>query len=733
MAAAPLPTELVSLVHHIELNKAGWWEKAIQRLILASVWLSGNKLELDGILKALRENFQANLDRNRAQTQLSALCSTGELICLPSGDFKISEATLKRFENDLKDAEDVEKKTTAVFIALLKENCPGLDGAEVWNRFQEDFLLPLIRGIGANTYQLISGGAIKLDTTKFGDFVREYHAEHHPGLRDTVTAFMNPKDPFVRSYILRTLNTYFFMESASLGKETLERLSTFSNLKVSFIIFVDTNFLFSILGLHENPSNEAALLLIQLTKQLSQVVDARLYVLPPTLEETRRVLIGSEKHLSNLRLSPNLAGAALNAGIRGLSQKFFQEAAKGGVSFGAKDFFGPYISDLVTIARSKGVELFNENVNNYRTDQKVIDDITDQLEFEKRYERSKSYEQLEHDIVLWHFVQRKRSAQVESPLEGKYWIVTIDYRFLGFDAFKRRNLARTVVPICLHPTTLIQMLQFWIPRTREFEEAMLSSIRLPFLFHEFDQESERITIRILEALGRFENAGDLSQETVTSVLLNNALRQKLKVEEDVQKQVELVREALIEEHQQTEQKLRETSEKAARLENEVQTKAGTITALEEMIDERTRRIADYETELTRERKASQSLEEKMAKLESNLEKQQKQIEEEGLRKERRWFVTKCVAVAIVFMAAGFLLSVLGQTIVPWPLWKIMVFTEGLLLMLWIGVIDYYGSGNPRITEWKVFMAFQKLKKFLFGGVGLGVLGNAAWDWLKRMW
>ena len=252
------------------------------------------------------------------------------LICLPSGDFKISEAALKKFESDLKDAEDVEKNTTDAFVALLKENCPGLDGAEVWSRFQENFLLPLIRGIGANTYQLISGGPIKLDTTKFGDFVREYHAEHHPGLRDTVTAFMNPKDPFVRSYILRTLNTYFFMESASLGRETLETLTKFSSLKASFIIFVDTNFLFSILGLHENPSNEAALLLIQLTKQLSQAIDARLYVLPPTLEETRRVLISSEKHLSNLRLSPNLAGAALNVGITGLSQKFFQEAAKGG-------------------------------------------------------------------------------------------------------------------------------------------------------------------------------------------------------------------------------------------------------------------------------------------------------------------------------------------------------------------------------------------------------------------
>jgi hypothetical protein len=39
-SAKLLPTELAALVHHVELNRSGWWDKAVHRLVLAAVWLS---------------------------------------------------------------------------------------------------------------------------------------------------------------------------------------------------------------------------------------------------------------------------------------------------------------------------------------------------------------------------------------------------------------------------------------------------------------------------------------------------------------------------------------------------------------------------------------------------------------------------------------------------------------------------------------------------------------------
>jgi hypothetical protein len=133
------------------------------------------------------------------------------------------------------------------------------------------------------------------------------------------------------------------------------------------------------------------------------------------------------------------------------------------------------------------------------------------------------------------------------------------------------------------------MLQFWLPRTAQFEEAVLGSLRWPFLFQDFDPAAERATIRILETLSRFENVGELPREVLTSILVNQALRQKLAVEGDVRKQVELVREALVEENEKVRSALASTTEEAKRLKLEVAEKDEKVMALTGLLEEGRRR------------------------------------------------------------------------------------------------------------------------------------------------
>jgi len=73
------------------------------------------------------------------------------------------------------------------------------------------------------------------------------------------------------------------------------------------------------------------------------------------------------------------------------------------------------------------------------------------------------------------------------------------------------------------------MLQFWLPRTVQFEEAIVASIKYPIFFYEYEAETEKTTIRILEVLSRFEGVGGLPKETITRVLVDDALRQGAKV------------------------------------------------------------------------------------------------------------------------------------------------------------------------------------------------------------
>jgi hypothetical protein len=729
-----LPPELISLIHHVELNKAGWWDKAVQQFILSALWRSGEPMILQAILKSIRRDFKATIGQEKTQTQIKALCASGLVVSLPSDQFKVSESALRKFKKDLKEVETVEKGAKDKFIALLEQRCPSLDGDDTWHKFNELVLIPLIRNIGANTYQILSGIQLSFDKPYeivFNHFIQDYPLDFHKQLGNVAKLFLDPKDMNVRSFIQRLLNAYFFIEASGLSEDTLESLTKLSELKPSFTIFVDTNFLFSILELHENPSNEAAVTLIELLKLITSA-DVRLYVLPPTVQEVKGVLLACQNDLSDMRLTSNLAESVLETGITGITRKFVEEVCKHGSSLSAKSYFNPYITNLKTISGSKGVEFFDENLDEYRINEDVCDDIQAQLRYEERRygDRAKSYEQHEHDIVLWHFVHDRRPTIVESPLEANYWIVTVDYRFLGFDAFKRQKLKENL-PICIHPTSLVHMLQFWVPRTPQFEEAMLSSMRLPFLFQEFDPKAEKVTIRILKTLSRFENVGDIPIDTAVSILLSDALRQRIASEPEIEKQIQLVKEELIEEHQKLKTELQETRGEKERLDTEIKEKVETVTTLDKTIKEEHEKRELLETKV-------QQLEEEIRIQKEEAKKQREEVERQ---RQVRKFAIKWAAGPIMLIGlAGGSIAFLLVILTRWPFWWTALSLWSLLLMLWLWIIDRQGLKDPTIKEWRPFNVLHKFKKWLWGSLVLllycalsGILGNACWEWFKKIW
>ena len=564
---AKLSSELVSLVHHIELNRTGWWQLAVQRLTLLGLWLAptGTTLDAHGIAITLTDQFGVEVGEALIREQLEMLGQTNNVVRLPSGEYKIAEAALGQLEEDLRAADALEHEAEARFRELVAERCPALATATIWQEFVDVFLLPLIKHLGANTYNLVTKTAFTQDAPFFQVLTDQFGKDNGPTLKQIAADFLDPGNATVRQFVLRLMNSYFFVQASSLDAKTVKALSA-NGTRFSAYIFVDTNFIFSLLGLHDNPADEAALTLLELVKKLSPEYKVKLYILPPTLDEATRVITQAQEAALKLRLPPSVIEVALETWTVSITQKFQKLAAASQRPIDAREYFGPFVKNLIAILRSKGVELFNQDLAPYKKRQDVIDDLLDRLRFEKnKYgSRSKPYEQLEHDCVLWHFVKDKRPVRTESPLETVYWIVTVDYRYLGFDAYLTRK-AESAIPVCLHPAMLAQLLQFWVPRSVEFESALLSAMRLPLLFHEFDSNAEVVTIQILEALSRFENIGDLPKETVKTILVNDALRQRIAAEHDIKKQIELVREAVIEENRNVALRLKEADERAAAL------------------------------------------------------------------------------------------------------------------------------------------------------------------------
>lgn len=577
--ARTLPKEITSLIHHVALNEQGWWDKTIQRLIVSALWnADGNQLTKAEITTYCLAKCNVILNADKLNRQIDKLCSSKSLLKIDKETFKLCETEIVNFNADIKRYDEIESSARKYFEEIIKKHCNEEEQLKItWESFNSDLLIPVLYEFGAKTYELITGKGLPIETNvKFKKYLTQFPLERHTTIRDAIIAFLNPQNSDVRSLVLRKLNAYFFLEAANLSSDAVDQIAKVSKRQPTFKVFIDTNFLFSILGLHENPSNEAAQALIETIAKVSNKVKFKFYISPLTIEETRKVIIKEEQRLKNLRPTQLISKVASDYISNGFAKKYFEECSRAKKAIKAEDYFAPYMESMIVVLKSKGIDIYNDSkFEEYSTSQKVIDDIVQQQEWEQKKFPAylqKSYEKLKHDFVLWHFVSDLRPAYVESADQASAFVVTIDFRFINFDAKKRKGSRRLQVPICVHPTNLIQILQLWVPRDVEFESAVLSNLRFPFLFTEFDADTEYTTIRIIEQISRYENIDDLPEDTLRAVLFNKALRSKIDEPENRNKEASLVKEAIIEENKKANQLVEITSQRAKILDRHLQEK-----------------------------------------------------------------------------------------------------------------------------------------------------------------
>lgn len=565
-----LGKELVSLVYHIELSKAGWVEKTYEKLLEEIFWLAKGGLSLEQAQEQLRTNFGIQCDKELIQRIINKLLANRTLVHLPNGKLKLSEKKISELEKTLSDFERLENHVKQYFTSLIKTTAASPEN--VWADFLHNVLIPFIQANGAEVFALFEASPAKgppREIAYIKQFVERYPEEIRKQLSHAIASFFKADNLNVRAYLFRLLHAYLCVQALGLSEHILQTLTQLSKVKPEFVLFTDTNFLLSILELHDNPSNEAAIALLALLPKVTKHVTVKLYVLPHTLRETKHTLIKHREHLASIIWSKNIVEVLGNQQLSGINRKFLELLSQT-PGLTPQNFLDPYIENLQTILRSKGVEVFNESIEPYKSKSEVIDDIVEQQEYEKKHKESpKTYEQLEHDMILWHFAHDKRAPSTDSPVQAKYWVVTIDYGLLGFDKHKCEKIGENL-PVCIHPSTLLNMLRFWIPRSPELEQALFTSVQLPFLSRELDTETEQITLRILQTLSRFEDVDDLSPDILAEILRDEALRARIKEENDVQKQIELVKEAMVRELERIKSDKQKWEEKAKEQEKTLQ-------------------------------------------------------------------------------------------------------------------------------------------------------------------
>lgn len=728
-----LPPEVVTLVHHVELNRVGWWKKVLSRLALAAVWLETEAQTIEQIRTGLNV-FGVKVSTRELVPILASLEQENLLVRIQEGRYRIPAQARSLIDKEIAESERVEQDARQVFLSLAQEFCPTVDSAELWTKFESAVLIPLVRSVGASIYQFIVGDHLDSDGIDDDQFIEQFGHESKGALKTLISSFLDPRNATVRSYVTRLLHAQFCVDSSGLSDDVLKKLVAATGKQPKFRLFVDTNFLFSLLGVHENPSNESAQELRDLLATLNNDLQVDLYIVPRTIDEAKRAIGTAKVQVSGIPDSNNFTEAALRAGVSGMSERFFVERQQRSGQLSADEWFDPYLRDFVPLARAAGVELYNESLDEYATRQDVVDDILGFLNYEKNKlpeYRRKTYDKVAHDMILWHMVKDKRPALAESPVDVQDWVLTVDFRLIGFDQFKM-NTSGSAVPLCLHPATLVQLLQFWVPRTQEFEEAILGGLRLPFLFQEFDAEAERLSLTIMRRLGRFQGSAEIPTETLLNVVMNDGLRSRIDEGKPETEEIQMVRDALVEEMQKQAATAKEeidelttvAREASVTLENtrkEVTSKEIEIERLQERLDEKEsqKRIADV--------KYSQ-----LVDSQSLLESRLAAIEEQELhRKALAKYVlllTFVIGFSIVvgWLASGVLVS-LGSVF-----GAITVFVSATLIVFLMThfALEFTVRQDQRIMNLWPFRQTQRLRKWLWVAVValvIGVIGSIIAD------
>jgi predicted nucleic acid-binding protein len=600
-----LSSEIISLVHHVKLNESGWWEKSIQNIIISTFGVNKNSPQNESdIFKNLKSELNGSFDKNRISTQIESLKSKKQIVPAFDDLFILSEEVYSEFQASFIKQKEIEFEAEKRFNELCYKLYPETSAKELWDDLNQYLIIPLIREIGAKTYELISGkDTISIEQYgQFQKFVNRYN-----GNKSLVHAlllnYFDFKNVFVKKYILHQLNAYFFIESANLNTSAVEEIYALSKSQVNLKIFVDTNFLLTLLDLHDNPSNEAAFSLIELINEIKNKVKVKFYVLPVTIFEFQNLVKRFKDYLKRTKPSLNQVIAAENTDdFSGIIKRYFQKCHEKQTMLNIDDYFDPYLDNFTVNIRKKGLEIQQDSMDNYSTDQRVIDDLLEQVEYrferndkadrykglsneEKEINKKKIYDKFNHDCQLWHYVKDKRPTYIDSPKDVKNWILTLDFSFLEYDKFKQYNDANTKISVCLHPNEFISMLQFWIPRTEKFENAILGNFRLPFLFREIDGDSEKISMEILRAMSQYEDSEKFNSELVTEILTNKALRQKIKVSNTIEENAELIKEELFKKYEIAKKLLSEETEKKENLSGELNLVKNEIGALTKKIEE----------------------------------------------------------------------------------------------------------------------------------------------------
>ena len=614
------------LCHLLSLSRTGKVQSAVDNLVLTTLSLDpvvGEGGDPNEVATAVSTYFGVTLDVGDVRLAIEKHLKAGRLIIDRTGDphcIVLATDTRADLAERIAASVQLEEDVRAEWLSIVAAIAPELDPTELWTALQ-GYLGQVFSQHGAEAVQLLDSrseaGGDRGNLLSLLD-----HAIKAAGLaseqivaREAVRAFFKTPSAIRLRYMSELLDGTFTFFALTVSDSTADYLK---GQIPRLNLFLDTNVVLAVLGMQDNPLQEADLELLDIVER--ENYPFKLYFHERTLKEIVDILDATRNALRKRTYTPALSRAYLEyyasrGGGFGLETRFHSMNAEQQVDVEAFLARFNHVEDLL---RDRGIHRYNQAGAELETTAKgeLIAEFSHYLEKRARSGRSpRRYEALDHDISVWMYLQRQR-RQTTNALRSGALLLSNDYSLHAFD---RKHLmmspqGKRVATVVL-PHHLLQILRPFSRVTTDFDQRFMEIFAAPE-FRTTQTNYGPTVSKVLAYLSSFEG---VPTETAVHILNDDLLMGRLQdVETTASEFGEIIENAVMHENSSLARELGEMSENLSEAEKAAQAanmkvdeerkarEAGEASArIAEAASEKAVATALAELELTRQREAAE--------------------------------------------------------------------------------------------------------------------------------
>lgn len=384
-----------------------------------------------------------------------------------------------------------------------------------------------------------------------------------------------------RVYLSGLLNTSFHMTVFTLDPEAgaLVQASI-----AGHRLYLDTNFLYALLGLSTATEALSAGRVMELSRKLGYEIA----VTPWTIEELRSSLRASERRVRKNPLPRReLADLMIaSSGREGFVRGFWIAYRDRGTQ--PQDFFA-YFAQIETLLDEHEIHRVDEGCLAVARNEKAIEEQLSLLApFVSGYKDPKVKE---HDVKHRLLVERLRGDGHIRFSNARYFFLTRDSRLPRY-AMATVDGKDVSMPFCVSASAWLQVMRAFIPRTEDFDQSVVDLLSSPYIRH----RGGLSPVAVEEVVGRVDQFEGATPKLASKVLADTALVREIEHARPAERG-QIIRDAFVQKAKETEDQLRTKEEREAQLREQRRVLAADAQRLERELDAERERAVQITEEL----------------------------------------------------------------------------------------------------------------------------------------